>query len=69
MIKSVLDCETGSFIQSFNDDEVVPVSKALDAIKDHMYSAYDWCYENEVSIDFEGWGIDDSWKCIKEMFK
>ncbi len=53
--QSVLNSETGSFIMEFGYEPNVPRSEAVRVAIGMVDAAYDWCYDNEVEIDHEGW--------------
>lgn len=69
-IESVLNSETGHFIDRFNEPiEIDLPDKDIDlpgvsftdlqeTILDEIYSALDWCYENEVRPSKVGWNQD-----------
>lgn len=60
-IESTLNSETGHFIQTFNQPVVVSVGsfeKVKEAVLDEIYSAMDWCVENDVKHTKAGWNQD-----------
>lgn len=60
-IESTLNSETGHFLQTFNQPVVVSVGsfeKVKEAVLDEIYSALDWCAENDVKHTKAGWNQD-----------
>jgi hypothetical protein len=62
-IESVLNSETGHFIDRFHDPilidlAVVSLTDLKEAIIDEIDSALDWCMENEVKHTKAGWNQD-----------
>lgn len=66
ILHAVLNCETGSFIQDFSKRAVWPIDNtegvmamnAAEAAKALVEEALDWCAENDVEHDAEGWNQD-----------
>lgn len=57
-LHAVLNSETGSFIQDFETPAEVPATEAADYARGLVDAAMDWCGENEVEHDIEGWNQD-----------
>lgn len=51
---SVVNSETGHFIQNFEDECTVPFAEAVAEAQRLVNAALDWCGENEVEHDAEG---------------
>lgn len=66
ILHSVLNSETGHFIQDFTRPSVYPIDNsegecemdAVEAARNITDSAMDWCGENEVDHDTKGWNQD-----------
>lgn len=61
-IASTVNSETGSFIDRFRDTVAVPygdnVLAPYHAARGLMDDAVQWCFDNEVEHDAEGWNQD-----------
>lgn len=57
-LHSVVNSETGTFIQDFEPPETVSASLAPAVARDMVSAALDWCCENELVHDTEGWNQD-----------
>lgn len=58
---SVLNSETGSFIQNFEDPWVGPCEQAVQVAREWTMLALDWVAENEVRLDMKGWNQDPAY--------
>ena len=54
-LHAVINSETGSFIQDAESPATVPVAEALSYAQYLVDQACDWCGENELDHDSEGW--------------
>jgi hypothetical protein len=57
-LHAVLNSETGSFIMNFEDPVELPDAEAIPYAVGLVDKALDWCGENEVEHDKEGWNQD-----------
>lgn len=58
---STLNCETGHFIQAFENNCTVKMAEAVEQAKMLVSAALDWCGENEVRKTFIGWNQDPTY--------
>lgn len=54
-LHAVINSETGSFIQDAEPPVTVPAAQAVDEAKRLTDAAVEWCFDNEVTHDKEGW--------------
>lgn len=54
-LHSVINSDTGAFIQDAEKPIRIPLDKAVDEAKRLINDALEWCAENNVKHDKEGW--------------
>lgn len=66
-LHAVINSETGSFIMNAEEPVTVDASEAVEVAEAYVDQALDWCGENEVEHDCEGWNQDPHYftRCIK----
>lgn len=69
VIHAVINSETGGFIENAEPIATVPADKAVDYAKNLTELALDWCAENDVKHDVEGWSQDCSffWRSVEGL--
>ena len=63
-LHAVLNSETGSFIMNFEDPVEVPASEAAAYAEGLVDRALDWCGENDVTHDRDGWNQEPEYFAI-----
>lgn len=66
-LHAVINSETGSFIMDAEEPYEVPKEEAPDLALGFVDQALDWCGENEIEHDTEGWNQDPYYfyRCVK----
>jgi len=69
VLHSVLNSETGHFIQDFYPPQSVAREVAASIAKEMCEEALSWCGENEVEHDTEGWNQDPMYfaRCVEDV--
>lgn len=70
-LQSVINSETGLFIQDAQNPARIPLDEAVSAAKDLVSLAMKWCIENGVNHDCTGWNNTTSgfWKAVQKAIK
>lgn len=59
-LHAAINSETGSFIMNAENPSEVRLEAAVDEAQRLTDAAMDWCGENEVEVDREGWNTEEN---------
>ena len=67
ILHSVINCETGSFIQDFDSPVRVPRTEAVKQARGLVENALDWCANNDLRHSVRGWNQDPYYfvRCVR----
>ena len=67
-LHAVINSETGSFIMDAEPPVEVPLSEAVDYAQALVDGAMDWCMENDIVHDHQGWNQNTDYfvDCVRQ---